>query len=239
MKNLATFLGGFVLVSCAQLAHGAIQISYSINGAAPVVCVNSAVSAGPISCNSISGSGVTVNFITASSNSPGTANLSQTFGSTLQISNGAAATLDVWLSSQDFSQPVTPPALTFAGSLSTTSTTGIGTVDASHCLDTNNGLTPPTTAFCGAGPLLNNTQEAYNGASSDSQTAKMAINSLTAPFAMSEHIHIVLGANSNLNVITSSVLTPVPEPMSVALFGGVILLTSGLIRRKRNQASQL
>jgi hypothetical protein len=44
-----------------------------------------------------------------------------------------------------------------------------------------------------------------------------------------------LGANSNLNVITSSVLTPVPEPMSVALLGGVLLLTTGAIRRKQKQ----
>jgi hypothetical protein len=48
-----------------------------------------------------------------------------------------------------------------------------------------------------------------------------------------------LGANSNLNVITSSVLTPVPEPMSIALLGGVLILTSGAIRRKRNQAAKV
>jgi hypothetical protein len=62
---------------------------------------------------------------------------------------------------------------------------------------------------------------------------------LGSPYALAEHITLALGAGSNLNVITSTVLTAVPEPMSIALFGGVVLLTSGLIRRKRNQASQV
>jgi hypothetical protein len=36
-----------------------------------------------------------------------------------------------------------------------------------------------------------------------------------------------------MNAITSSVLTPVPEPMSIALLGGVVLLTARAVRRKR------
>jgi hypothetical protein len=46
-----------------------------------------------------------------------------------------------------------------------------------------------------------------------------------------------LGGGSDMHVNTSSVLTPVPEPVSIALLGGVILLISSLLIRRKHRPS--
>jgi hypothetical protein len=58
-----------------------------------------------------------------------------------------------------------------------------------------------------------------------------------AAYALDEQLSIFLAPGESINFAGSTTLTPVPEPMSIALLGGVVLLTSRLIRRKQNQAS--
>jgi hypothetical protein len=238
MKKLAGLFGALLVASCA--AQAAIQISYSVNGSAPAVCGFNAVSSGPAICGAVAASPVTISVSSATSNSPGTPDLAQVFESTLFISNTSAATLELWIAAQDFTAPVTPPEIQFSSSLSTTTTTGTGTADLTSCVDTANGLTPPTTAFCAAGYTLTNAQQTYTPppppGGSTSGTVSTTLFSLAAPYSLAQHITLALGAGSNINVITSASLTPVPEPMSIALLGGVVLLTSGAIRRKRKQA---
>lgn len=238
MKKLTGVLAVLLLASCA--AQAAIQISYQVDAGLPTICAGPSLpSSGPIMCAPFITGGVSVQILSASSNSPGTSAGSQEFGSTLYISSPAAHTLQVWISSQDFTDPTAPPNIIFSSSISTTETTGTGTSGLVSCVDTSNGLTPPTTAFCATGPTLTNTTLPYTGPGATSDTQTTLITVLGSPYALAEHITLALGAGSNLNVITSTVLTAVPEPMSIALFGGVVLLTSGLIRRKRNQASQV
>ncbi len=232
MNKLGVFLGGVLLASLAPAAHANIQISFSVNGGASIVCANSAVNTGPISCSGSSGS-FTALQLSASSNSPGTAPNAHTFDSSLQLSTTADGFLDVWFAAQDFSAPVTPPALKYSGSTSATSISGSSTVTGEHCIDTNNSL-----SFCTAGFLLGNPPQVFSNSDSGGKTNSINIASLAPPFSMQEHLHIVMTAGSEINVILSSVLTPVPEPMSIALLGGVVLLTSGAIRRKRNQGLQ-
>jgi hypothetical protein len=236
MKKLASLLGVLGIVAAVPMARAAIQISYAINGGPPTVCANNPVSSGPTTC-SVSGGGANIQVLSASSNSPGTPALAQQFGSTLFITTTSAVNITVWMSSQDFTAPITPPDITYVSSLSTTSTTGTGKVDLTSCVDTANGLTPPTTAFCStpASTLTNNT-ETYNGASSTSDTVNTTISSLSGTYALAQVITMALGAGSNLNVITSQALTPVPEPASVALIGGVVLFAASVIRRKVRRA---
>ena len=148
----------------------------------------------------------------------------------------------LWLAAQNFSFPTVPPGtITFDSEVALTSTTGTGSVGLESCVDTSNGLAPPTTTFCSAGTSLINVPQSYSGASSEQNTVSSTITSLGKPFSLSQEITLTLGRNSNLNVDTSSILTPsqipppIPEPASIALLGGAILLITAKghgVRRK-------
>jgi hypothetical protein len=235
MKKLVSFMGLVALAGSAQLGQAALQIAWDIDGAAPggsgvMIC---AVATGCVATFD----GVTISDISIASNSPGSAGLAQQFGDTLQISSTGASTIELWLSASGFMLPTTPPPVLYSAGLSTTSTTGMGTTAMTSCIDGANALVaPPAVAFCGVkeGQLVN-VGQSYSGSSSTSGTVSTNVSSLSVPYSLEQEITLTVGANSNLNVITSQVLTPVPEPMSIVLLGGVILLSSGAIRRKRKQ----
>ena len=228
MKKLAGFLGVLLLVACAPLAQAAIQISIN-NGIG--VCGTNASSAGPVTCAPVVGPGFTILSVSASSNSPGSPALSQQFGSSLQIITTSAVDLVITMAAQGFNAPTTPPGITYASSLSITSTTGTGTADLTSCVDTSNGLTSP---FCSSpAATIVNDQENYSGASSDSKTKTTTIGVLTTtPYSLAQQFTLHLGAGSNVNVITSQVLSNVPEPASFA-FLGTMLLGAGAVLRKK------
>jgi hypothetical protein len=238
MKTIAGFIGILAFAACAPLAQASLQISYQVDGNPAVVC-NTGSDTGPVTCNATIGN-VAISNTSGSSNSPGTATNANTFNADLSITSTTAHTLQLWFSAQDFTRPNTPPAIDFSSSLSITSISGSGSVVGVSCVDTGNGLAPPTSTFCASGPSITNATETYSGSSSKADTQHSTISSLgPALFSMSEHITITLGAGSALNVITSSVLAPTPEPMSIVLLGGVVLLTSRLIRRKQNRSAQV
>ena len=173
---------------------------------------------------------------------PGGPAESHEFGSTLQITNSSSSTVLVtlWLAAQNFTFPTVPPGtIAYDSEVALTSTTGTGTVALMSCVDTTNSLAPPTTAFCAAGPSLTNVPQSYSGAGSKQNTVASSITSLSAPFSLSQEITLSLGGNSSLNFSTSQVLTPIPEPASIALLGGVMLFITvrgNLVRRKHNQS---
>lgn len=237
MNRLIGSLAVGMVALLAPLGQAAIQISFSVNGGAVTNCALNPISTGPAVCALVASGPVTILQVSATSNSPGGPINAQEFGSTLQIMSTAAATLDLFIGAQDFTFPVTPPPINFASSISTTSTTGTGTSGLVSCVDTTNGLGPSFSAFCPAGPSLTNVTLPFGpGPDSTANTVTTTIASLSAPFSLEQHISLVLSAGSNLNVITNTVLTPVPEPMSIALLGGVLLLISLQLRRKRNRA---
>ncbi len=187
MKKLTGAIGAaFLLASCAPLMQGAIQISYSVDGGAQIVCGNNPNSDGPVTC-SASGPGVTIPVLSASSNSPGTALLAEQFGAALLISSTAASTVDIWIAAQGFTAPTTPPAIKYSSTISVTSTAGTGSVNLTSCVDGADGLTPPTTAFC-ASPeaTLNNPAVSYSGRTGGGNTISEIISSLTTtPYSLS------------------------------------------------------
>jgi hypothetical protein len=245
MKRVTSFLYLIMAVGCAPLAHAALQLSFQISGGTQTVCATSTVETGPLTCPSITGSGVTITNFSAQTNAPGGPTESHEFGSTLEITNTSTPSVLVilWLSAQNFTFPTVPPGtITFDSEVALTSTSGTGSVGLESCVDTSNGLAPPTTAFCSAGPSLINVSQGYSGASSEQNTKSTPITSLKAPFSLSQEITLTLNRNSNLNVDTSAILTPstvpppIPEPASIALLGGAMLFTAAggrLFRRKR------
>jgi len=245
MKKRTALVGVLALMGCASLANADIQISYSIssvNGGAQTLCGTAASSTGPVTC-SLSGSDITIEVLSASSNSPGTPDLAELFGSALFISTSAAVNGTIWISAQGFTAPTTTHIpYNYESSLSVTSTTGTGSVGMESCIDTSNGLAPPTGAYCSspaATPL--NATEGYSGGSSNSDTPKSQITSLTADpyYSLSEQITLDLGTGSNLNIITSQSLapTPVPEPSSIMLLGATTLGLLAFMALRRNKVA--
>jgi hypothetical protein len=138
--------------------------------------------------------------------------------------------------SQDFSLPVTPPVLNFFSQIGGSVTTGTAdnALKYRSCIDQTNSLTgcPATYQSAFSTPNVKVSNSAYN------DTEHSLITPLNSPYAIDEHLDITVGANGILNFGASTSITPVPEPMSIALLGGVVLLTSRLMRRrKQNQTS--
>jgi len=252
MKIMGTLFGVFLVAASSPLAHAAVQISFSFTNPAAAVLASSVggcttSGTGPTAPGETElcytggqniGSGVTV--LDLSTTGQQNVSNSEQLGSSLEIETGSTAvTLTIWLAASGFTEPTAPPDIDYSSKLSITSNTGVGTVSLESCVDTSNGLAPPTNTFC-ASPAATLTtsagSETYSGSASNSQTDLGVITSLlTTPYSLSQKITLTLGANSDLNVITSQILTPVPEPMSIALLGGVLILVSRAMRRKRNQ----
>ena len=231
-KNNSILLPLTLLALCAPLAHAALEIRYAINGGATVSCVTNPVSAGPAICGAVVTPGVTLTVTASGSNSPGTPSLATQLTTSLTITASADSTVDIWAVSQDFTNPVTPPALDYFSNLSTTSVTGSGTADLTSCLNTLNSLAT-TCAPGGLGNItLTNAQQAWTAPTATSGTVSTGIASLSPGYSMGQHITVFLNGGSQMNVIASQVLTPIPEPASMMLLGSALLGLSVAFRKK-------
>lgn len=244
--NMRLNLIGALAMVIAPMAHADFVISYNSGGGAIQCSPSGAPDTGTTCFTAQTNIGTVANPIliqnlSGNSNSPGTSSLSRQAGSVFDIETGASgATVTIWLAAQNFAMPIAPPALAIqdVSSLTLIPTQGTGTVALQSCIDQNNGTAPPNGTYCGAaGDLKINSSLGYTDTTSHSVDVTGFTTSLSAPFSLSQMVTLTLGANTILEVQTRQVLTPVPEPFSIALLGGVILLTTRSIRRKRNQIS--
>jgi hypothetical protein len=238
MNRVTSFLTVGLVAILAPLAQANVEISWQI-GAVTGNC--GAGSTTTLSCPVIVSGGVTITGLDALSNSPGVGNLAQEFGSTLDISSTAGTpttSVQIWIASDGFTQPTTPPNILFASSLTVDSTQGTGTGDLTSCVDTPNvGVpfgSPVASPFCAGAThySLVNATENYSGASSNNNTTTTSIASLSSPYTLSQHITVSLGAGSSMHVNTSDVLTSVPEPGAIVLFGTVLVMCASRLRRR-------
>jgi len=246
MKKLTIVLG---VLGIAPLAHASIQLSYSLTTPAAATPCATVVSGSPnvaAACftplpagpgPTDVGNGVIIN--TFSSEGIQTVGNSQQLSATTSIRNTSASSqiLTLWAVIQNFTSPTAPPPINWSSNLQFTSTTGTGTITMMSCLDTANGLAAPSPFCSGAGsPTLTNNVLAWNGVTTPPpDTVSRSVTTLGSPYSMGEKITITLGAGSTINFNTSQILTQVPEPTAVALFGGMLLFTGAAIRRKASR----
>jgi hypothetical protein len=240
MKNLSGFLGLALLATSVPLAHAGLQVTYTVDGGIPVICGPPVAGANPSQgCPSVIGPPLTITLLGASSNSPG-GTPSVEDSATVNLINTTTATHTIVINviSTGFNIPVTPPNIIMLSHIG--GTVAVGAVgDAGSfisCVDTTNSQIAGCSGTTINAPTIASNLVVPGSFSGDSQTT---ITSLSASFAVDEQITITLGALENVNFSASTTLIQTPEPMSIAILGGVLLFTTGAIRRKRNQASRV
>jgi hypothetical protein len=252
VKKLIAPLAVLLLAGIAPLAQANIQIYYGLDSNAAIQANCTPSGATDTSCSGggafTVGGVIAVTGLTAHSNLNGTPSIALASSSNASIVNNDSIshTFNINIVASGYTLPVTNPALTFQSHISTTTFIAFAgsTFSFRSCVDGNNGAGPGPGPSAGsptcptgstASAVL--TPDISTTISSAKDAPVLLISSLGAPYALDETISIVLAAGESINFAGSTTLTPVPEPMSIALLGGVVILTSRLIRRKQNQAS--
>ena len=246
MKRFIAPLAVMLLAGIAPLARANLTITYSISGGPSGTCQATAPLAPgvwDVTCPFEAGPPLVLS-LGATSNSPGTDALAEETSAVGNIRNldTISHTIHIDVVAQEFAKPNAPPTLFFDSSVSVPAIVGAGTIlNFQSCVDTSNGTLGSGTLDClGSVPGGSPWVAAALTLSGPGSVASPTENILALGpglYAIDEVFDITVAAGGSINFSARSSLTPVPEPMSIALLGGVVLLTSRLIRRKRSEVS--
>lgn len=169
----------------------------------------------------------TIDFIGA----VGTYNISVTDGSQTGLiltiggsenSISAAGDLNIFLSENSITTPIVGWSLTFSGSL--TSTGGAATVEDSAYGSTSNTFFAAGTTIASLGPYSSGSPGTFAGFATGPTLS--GLRSITNEISLMGN-----GATGLGLVVNPLALDPVPEPLSVILFGTVIVICASMLRR--------
>jgi len=232
MNRLASVMGVLALVAMSPMARADFEIS--VNGTQCAFVASALPTGGAICSNVTPATGVSISTLALSGEQ--TAGFSQEFGTTLLIANNSntTQTITIDLGDTNFTTPTTPPGIMDASGLTVNPTQGIGSVALVSCVDQSNSLSPascsPAPGEAGPNPALN-----FSGPGTLSNTTFGAITSLSADFSLTQMITLTLNAGANLNVTSSQVLTPAPEPAAIMLLGSAVMGLGLALRRKQSK----
>jgi hypothetical protein len=219
------------LVALPAVAHAGLLAQYSTDGGTTFTPICSDASGGACSDTFTSSNGLDFLLFASTSNSPGTPTGATLFSTSLRLENtsGAQQTILISVGDTGFTAPI--GSVTFLNNLAGTVVTGgAGNLLSSiACLDTADGQNACPATY--ATPTIN---AAITVPGAGSNTTTLSIGALAGPYSMTELISLTLDAGALLNYVSSSQVTPAPEPTTLGILG-LGLLGLAAVRRRQGQ----
>jgi len=225
---MRTLLLASALVALPAAAHAGLLAQYSTDGGATFTTICSDVAGGACTASFTAANGIDILAFGTTSNSPGTPANATLFSTSLQLENTSATQQSILLSVGDTGFSAPTGSVTFLNNLAGTVVVGgAGNLLSSiACLDTANGQnTCPATYQT---PTIN-ADITVPGAGN--ATTTLPIGALAGPYSMTELISLTLDPGALLNYVSSSKVSPVPEPATLGLLG-LGLLGLAAVRRR-------
>jgi MYXO-CTERM domain-containing protein len=231
-------LAGAALLGTASRASAYIEVDYSIDGGARTFGASSTSSSVFFSNSSLGGLfNIQFNFDTT--NTPGgqQALVTQSNNSVATLYSSGVHTLHIYVSSNGFTQPQSPPPTNLGNSSSITEASGSTSVTFTSYADSSNtlfGMSGGTVVSTGYTYSVSGQQSSGGVGSS---TAQFSPNGAT--YSLTNVGDYTMAANTNVTVVSgNTTVTPTPAPAGMALaLSGLPLLV--LVRLRRRKAAPI
>lgn len=248
MKKVCLALAAVVAVSLSSTANAGFQVTLDVDGTNTTIVDggvgdNDGVANNQIGIISETVGGYTFNFTLAMTNTPGTPTLSFVNASTGSISGSGAATVSIFASANDFTDPSGSPLLARTNGtfqfLSGTVPGNSADFMISSYLDTTNALST-SAAGTTIGTAMESGLIAGSGAGSNVDLSdEQSISIGLTPYALNfEMIGTFYNSGQNVADLDGQVEVVVPEPATMIMWGSFAAMgVPAAIRRRRRQAA--
>lgn len=220
-----------MVMGMATSARADVEIWVSTNG---TTYQQLGTSGATFSSGSGTVGGFSITQISASTNLTGSPTDAYSFGTQTNISSSAGGTLYIVLAATGYLQPITPPDILMHSNISPTKLGGKGSqaVYNSYVDTTNAGA--GTSGYTFGGGYNTVTQTETTTGIDDKYTVIPSNPGLGSPYSLIETFKLTLGSGGQFNSSSTTELTSLPEPSTMALagLGALGLIGYGVRRRK-------